>query len=404
MEDSKKPIKVAVTYRVCQHWRVPIFARLSRHPRIQLTVLHGSSVPNTKVTNGDNLDDISHVEHWTIKKSGVQWVCHPLIWVTLLRMRPDVILSEGGSNFFTNFFVLAYAMLTRTPVVWWTLGELQGKRQLSLPSRIFRAMMQWQERRASVYLGYSSVALRYFQRMGYPAERCFRAVNCVDTERVFADIESRQTSVAALREQIGLTDQTTTILFVGALVRSKKIDRLLHAYRSLRDEYPDARLVIVGDGPDRSRLEQLAAEQGIAEQTLFAGQVVEQVSDYFEIADVFVLPGLGGLAVSEALAHGLPVLCGLGDGCEVDLVRNGESGFRISSNEDEVVVSALVEKLKTLLGQPATLAIMKENARNVILKEHNVDTYTANVVDAIGYAATGTRELPLPTIQSFDAD
>ena len=84
--------------------RVPIFARLSRHPRIQLTVLHGSSVPNTKVTNGDNLDDIAHVEHWTIKKSGVQWVCHPFIWVTLLRMRPDVILSEGGSNFFTNFF------------------------------------------------------------------------------------------------------------------------------------------------------------------------------------------------------------------------------------------------------------------------------------------------------------
>ena len=191
---------------------------------------------------------------------------------------------------------------------------------------------------------------------------------------------------------------------MGALVRSKKIDRLLHAYRSLRDEYPNARLVIVGDGPDRSRLEQLAAEQGIAEQTLFAGQVVEQVSDYFEIADVFVLPGLGGLAVSEALAHGLPVLCGLGDGCEVDLVRNGESGFRISSNDDEVVVSALIEKLKKLLGQPATLAAMKENARNVILKEHNVDTYTANVVDAIGYAATGTRELPLPTIQSFDAD
>ena len=38
------------------------------------------------------------------------------------------------------------------------------------------------------------------------------------------------------------------------------------------------------------------------------------------------------------------------------------------------------------------------------VKEHNVETYTANVVDAIGYAATGTRELPLPTIQSFDAD
>ena len=102
----------------------------------------------------------------------------PTLPFELLRERPDVILSEGGSNLFNNFLVFGYAFLTRTPVVWWTLGELRGSEALSVVQRLFRWLVRQMELRSSALLGYSSVALDYFDRQGYPKERQFCAVNC----------------------------------------------------------------------------------------------------------------------------------------------------------------------------------------------------------------------------------
>ena len=127
MQPVIKPIRVVVTYRVCQHWRAHIFAKLNARTDLELAVFHGQSIPNTKCVNGDNLDGFEHIEHFTATLPGAKkWVFHPFIWQSLWKYRPDVILAEGGSNLFTNFLVLAYAKLFRRPVVWWTLGELSG--------------------------------------------------------------------------------------------------------------------------------------------------------------------------------------------------------------------------------------------------------------------------------------
>jgi glycosyltransferase involved in cell wall biosynthesis len=250
-----------------------------------------------------------------------------------------------------------------------------------------------------VYLGYSSVALRYFQRMGYSSDKCFRAVNCVDTDAVFATIASRGTQAAALRQELNLENRRV-ILFVGALMDHKRLDRLLRAFARIKRSISDARLLIVGDGNDLDNLKKLSRELRIDSDVIFAGSVIDGVSDYFELADIFVMPGLGGLAVSEALAHGLPVICSLGDGCEVDLVRNGETGFRIETDSDEEVTDFIVEKITWLFQHPQQLEAMQRQAKQLIVEEHNVNSYIANIVDALQFAVTHRRNLPLPKIPS----
>ena len=87
------------------------------------------------------------------------------------------------------------------------------------------------------------------------------------------------------------------------------------------------RLVIVGDGPERAKLESLAKE--VYPSAEFVGtKHGAELTPYFAEADLFVLPGTGGLAVQEAMAHGLPVIVAKGDGTQDDLVRAG-NGWQI---------------------------------------------------------------------------
>ncbi len=386
-ERTPKPIRVVVVYRVCQHWRAPMFARLNARPEIDLAVFHGQSIPGTKLINGEHLEGFAHKEHWTLSgrvRGGgrtTPWVVCPMIWWSLIRHAPDVILAEGGSNILTNLFVFAYAKLWRRPVIWWTLGELPGRRFSGL-RKLYRRFRITMERSATILLGYSSVALKYFQSIGIPPERCFRAVNCVDTDRVFRDIEQGASRVPALRRKLGMEGKRV-LLFVGALTAAKKIDRLLHAFARIVPELPETRLLMVGDGPDRARLEELAGTLGIAERCHFAGQIIEGVSDYYELADLFILPGLGGLAVSEALAHGLPVICSRGDGCEVDLVVPGQTGYRTEADDDAEVIDFIAARAREILSDEGRLAEMSEAARRIIVEKYNVHTYLDNIVAAI---------------------
>ena len=383
---TDRPIRVAVTYRVCQHWRSHIFAALNARDDLELAVFHGQSIPNTKYVNGEDLQGFEHVEHFTVSVPGARkWVMHPFIWRTLWKYRPDVILAEGGSNFLTNFPVLMYAKIFRRPVVWWTLGELRGRTYKGLIRGAYRGLIVLQEKLSNVYLGYSAVALDYFRKMGFAEEDCFIAVNCVDTNRVFQKIEERQKDAESLRARFNLEGKKV-ILFVGAFTVHKRIDRLLRVFAKIKDQLPDTVLMIVGDGAIGDEVRNQAQELGIADRTIFTGQVIENISDYYELGNVFVLPGLGGLAISEAMAHGMPVVCTVADGCEIDLVVEGETGFRLFSDDDAEVESFLAEKLLTVLGNDDQLASMSEKARERIVNTHNVNTYLESIVESVKHA------------------
>ncbi|MEM6468413.1 MAG: glycosyltransferase family 4 protein [Planctomycetota bacterium] len=383
---SSESIRVVVTYRVCQHWRSHIFAKLNAMPNLNLSVFHGSSIPGTKYVNGEDLRGFEHREHFTISVPGAKkWVAHPFIWWSLIRHRPDVIVSEGGSNFLTNFFVLAYAKVFRRPIVWWTLGELRGDERGGFFRGFYRRLVRFQERCSDVYLGYSAVALDYFRKMGYPAEDCFIAVNCVDTNRVLANIEERKDEAMQLRSSLNLTDKKV-ILFVGAFTVHKRIDRLIRAFAQIKSDLPDAILMIVGDGNIAEELRELAVTEGVADRTIFTGAVIENVSDYYQLGDVFVLPGLGGLAISEAMTHGMPVICTVADGCEVDLIDNGTTGYRLFSDDDTKVEPFLAEKLVALLSDEQQLNEISRNAREHIETTHNVNTYIQKIVDSVEHA------------------
>lgn len=391
-------MRVALTYRVLPHWRVPVFRRLARWPGIQFRAFHGGDFPGTPTVNGKDLSGFDHTEMWTLRMTrasahavaGLPF-CPTLLW-HLVRFRPDVILAEGNSNLLNNFLVFFYATLTRTPVVFWTLGELRHDRPLSAVQRLFRWVTRVMEKRSAALLGYSSRAIEYFDRQGYPKERQFRAVNCVDTDEVQKRIDRARDQVEPLRAKLNLQGRRV-LLYVGSITGAKRLEDLIAVYARLRARFPDLALLLVGDGAHRPVLEKLVQDQQVPD-VIFAGQVIEGVSSYFLLGDIFVLPWLGGLAISEAMAHSLPVLVTEADGCEVDLVEEGKNGFVLPLGDQR----ALETCLTTMLEQPEQIDAMGLHSRWIIDHRYNIHTYMENVVRAIEYAhdGRGTRGQKVP--------
>jgi glycosyltransferase involved in cell wall biosynthesis len=74
------------------------------------------------------------------------------------------------------------------------------------------------------------------------------------------------------------------------------------------------------------------------------------------MCDVFVLPGLGGLAINDAMMCGKPVICGEADGTEKDLIIDGTTGYLLHSQDDSIV-NEIIQKLELVLTTKALLGV-----------------------------------------------
>jgi glycosyltransferase involved in cell wall biosynthesis len=102
-----------------------------------------------------------------------------------------------------------------------------------------------------------------------------------------------------------------------------------------------------------------------------------ELKDYFLRADLFVLPGTGGLAIQEAMAYGLPVIVAEGDGTQDDLVRSG-NGWLIPADDE----NALIKTLEEALSDPKRLREMGAASFKIVQEEVNVENMVAVFVEA----------------------
>lgn len=135
-----------------------------------------------------------------------------------------------------------------------------------------------------------------------------------------------------LRQQLGIPLIATVLLSVGEVNKNKNHAVCIKALAKLHQ--PNVYYVICGSGPLTQRNQQLARQLGIAEQVIFAGYR-QDVADFYKMADLFLFPsrreGLS-LALMEAMANGLPVICSDIRGNR-DLIQNQRGGCLVPANE-----------------------------------------------------------------------
>ena len=151
---------------------------------------------------------------------------------------------------------------------------------------------------------------------------------------------------AALRAQLGIPADAPVVGSVTRLSEQKAPLDLADAFARIRESHPAARLVIVGDGPLRGRVEERLRELGSAGHALLTG-LRRDVPELMGIFDVFVLTSLWeGLprVLPQAMASGLPIVCTGADGSG-EAVRDGENGFLVPRGDPAALAAAVARLL-----------------------------------------------------------
>ncbi|MEP6977906.1 MAG: glycosyltransferase family 4 protein [Thermoleophilia bacterium] len=178
------------------------------------------------------------------------------------------------------------------------------------------------------------------------------------------------------RRVLGIGERPFTVGWIGRMTEIKRTDDVLLAFKSLRERGIDARLCLVGDGPDRDHVERRAHELGVMRETLFLGYQ-EQVASFFSAFDVFILPSANeGTPVTaiEALAAGKPVVATRVGGIP-DVVRDGEDGFLVAPGD----VDALADRLAQLATDEKLRERMGESARARVRERYSVERMVDDV-------------------------
>lgn len=164
--------------------------------------------------------------------------------------------------------------------------------------------------------------------------------------------------------------KTIDVLCVGRLHPVKGVKYLIDAVCELTRSAPEISVCIVGDGSERSSLENYARDRGVSARVAFAGeQSQDQVRRLLSQAKVFCLPSLGdsvGVASMEAMAMQVPVVSTTVKGIP-ELVVDGVSGFLVPPANSK----ALAERLRTLLESETLREAMGQRARDFVREFFN---------------------------------
>jgi glycosyltransferase involved in cell wall biosynthesis len=183
----------------------------------------------------------------------------------------------------------------------------------------------------------------------------------------------------------GFPEAGRIILTVGrwnSAERYKGADTLIAALPHILGVAPDASLVLVGDGDDRSRLEQLARRLGISEQAHFLyGLTSEQLFSCYANCDVFALPSRGegfGLVFLEAMANSKPVV-GAACGGIPDVVEDGATGLLVPPGD----VNRLAQALEFLLTDPLQAAEIGARGRESVEKHFSFSQFQSHLMEIL---------------------
>lgn len=353
--------KVGLQQRVLPEYRAAFFDLLAAACQRGLGVFAGEPRPQESIRAADHLDTAQYTRAHNVHLfEGPRYLCLQrglMEW--LAEWDPDVLIVEANPRLLRNPSAARWMQRRGRPVVGWGLG-------LPLAGRPRSLLRRWIRRHAlhglDAVIAYSTRGAEEYRALGFPARRVFVAPNAV---------VSAPSQPLCRTRSVG---RPTRLLFVGRLQQRKRVDLLLRASASL--PHP-VEVWIVGDGPARTELERLASD--IYPQARFLGeQHGSMLEDLFAQADVLVLPGTGGLAVQQGMAHGLPAIVAEGDGTQHDLVRP-QNGWLIPEGD----LAALCQALEDAVSDPEKLHAMGLESYRIVREEYGLEAMVRAFIRAI---------------------
>lgn len=364
---------VSIIQLCLPHYRVPFFARLTKELSGRLSIVagphsFGGSPVSLSETPGICRVDVHNFFFGSPNLFfGDQLVIqHPLpanvfsSTVTVLEFNPRIL---------SNLWILVQRKQMGRPVILWGHGLSPRPDSPRWVKKIRQRMGQF----ADALIFYNDKGKRDFMDLGFSQDKLFVAHNAIDVRRT-RQLASKHTA------------ERKHVLFVGRLIAAKKVDLLIEAFAKVLDNLPtQTKLIIIGDGPERTKLFAQAEGAGISSRVEFVGEIIddELLAPYFARSMLAVSPGYIGLFAIHSLAYGVPMLVADDEphSPEVEALTEGQNCEFFSACDSD----ALAEKLKALSAQPDRLSVMGQAGVKDVTAKHSLQHMSNVFLRAFNY-------------------
>ena len=295
------------------------------------------------------------------------------------RTRPDVVVVQGY-NAETLGRIAARIAGVKHTINW--VHNASGLVQRGTVRRtVDRALTRW----TSAYFGVAEAQRPYLvDELGHPDDKIRVIYNGVDLAQF------RTSTDRGVLAEFGFAENDPVVGIVAVLRPEKDHASFLRAARTMVDELPRARFLIIGDGPTRPQLEALCTELQLTPNVHFAGSR-DDVARLLPAIDVFVLTSTSEcfpISVLEAMACARPAVCSAVGGIP-EVINEGETGYLVPPKDPPQLAARLVR----LLRDPQTARRMGGAARARVEAEFDLDRSVAAAQEAIEDVVSGRAVL-----------
>ena len=347
--------KILFIFDRVAHYHRELFRALDKQlldNGIELHLLSGQTAGNVVGRVGVKESVVTHESKYSFKEYRLgTYIFRNQVGVIekIREIRPDIVVNMCHVGNVTHWKISSLKNKLGFKLVAWQCGYEYH------PGKLKGFLLDRFIPRYDYHLAYHSNACDYAMSHGARADQITVMHNTINEQKIatLPKGEAREL-VVGRHPEIG---DRKIILFVGAVLAEKRIEVILQALDIMNRK--DTVLVLVGDGEHLPAVRQLCVGR---DDVVITGSIVDGVGPYFDAAEMYVLPGTGGLGINEAMAHRLPIVSGFADGSADDLVVDGENGFRLRNNTPE----ELSKKMATILNSPELAERMGERSREMI--------------------------------------
>ncbi|MBN2486809.1 MAG: glycosyltransferase [Bacteroidales bacterium] len=371
--------KIVLVTPILQHYRLTFYDKLSKTPGYDLTVFYGYKKREDGRPSYEGETSFKSIGFREYKYRVLPFdiVYDWGMYTQIKKINPDVVIVQGIAGDLSLRRILSWAKRKKKKIIIWACAWEPGRAKGLLMKLKYKFVSTFFHK-ADYFLTYSTHASNYCMNLGIDKSRIETCYNGIEIEEMQKNQEKIVAAALDVRKKLEL-DNYITFLYVGGLILEKRVDLLVDAFARLRQKYKNIKLLIIGDGPLRPQLEEQLKKYN-DENIKYLGRIVSEADIYFAAADCFVLPGIGGLALNQAMFWKKTCIVSEADGTEDDLVIENHSGYRFKRHDLDSLVSAMERRINEA---PEKLSEMEDNSRRIITEKSNVNNMVSHFVNGI---------------------
>ncbi len=367
MQVKRNSKHVVIVQRRLTSYRIRLFELMREKltaEGVELSLIVGSGTAAEEMKqDGGNLD-------WAIKVPTKYFLSGKLCWQPFARYAKgaDLVVVTQENKLLSNYLAMTIQRPKR--LAFWGHG---ANLQSSSPHGLKEKFKRWSALKADWWFGYTSGTASRLRSYGFSGERIVCLENAVDTNQLasFRDGLSSQ-EIDDLKSALGIAGCQVGV-YVGSLYADKRLDFLFAAADLIRQQMPQFRLLVVGDGPMRDEIKSLCQQRSDWCQWLGPKHGRDKVA-HLLAADVMLTPAAVGLAILDSFVSARPLVTTTfsGHGPEIDYLEDGVNGLVTEPSAADYAQSviriltdaSLLQKLQDGCRQAASRYTVENMANN----------------------------------------